>query len=473
VISGVAAAILLWYALVSGLAAPPSIPKLRAAVLPQSAASTGSAGPAELRPAGFRVRDAATFDGAAIVSDDGGPIAEVLLHYSADSDAELGPVFRDLFASLPAGVRIQVCCPSQASVEFFAQEWGPLATANGRDVHVVNINRPISVWARDRRIARQQPSAQPAASFVPTAHTTYDDEKHNDLLLQTLLWPTGLVPPVALTSFYLEGGNIVSNRRHLFVGGNLFVENENRFSAADQLSSELMRLFGRPLVALKGGDGEPPWCHVDMYLTPFDDRTLLVANPLAGAALLAEEPAPAVMLDAQPPGKSEVLTYDPMAPGSEIQQRFDDVAAQVARLGYKVYRLPALTNVAEDWMVTYNNVLMDRDGDRRIVYMPIYQIPELDRAAEQVYRDLGCEVHPIDVSHIYDLGGAVRCLVNVTLRKPVGTRPMGIEPVAPGTLHFHEVDAAPPREVETRAVDSTHMQRPLSDAFGAESIEEQ
>jgi hypothetical protein len=202
-----------------------------------------------------------------IVSDDGGPIAEIVLQYSAHSEPELGPVYTDLFRRLPAGVRILVCCSTQECQNQFVSKWGANAVANGRQVHIVNVNRPLSVWARDRRIARQFPGGIPAPSFVPAAHANYDDEKHNDMLLPTLLWSTGLVPKVSLTAFHLEGGNLVANTRHVFVGANLFTENKHRFANEEHVVHELRQMFNREPVLLKGAGGQIPWCHTDMYIT--------------------------------------------------------------------------------------------------------------------------------------------------------------------------------------------------------------
>ena len=41
---------------------------------------------------------------------------------------------------------------------------------------------------------------------------------------------------------------------------------------------ELLRVLGRPYVLVGDGQHLTPWCHVDMYLTPVDDETVLVAS---------------------------------------------------------------------------------------------------------------------------------------------------------------------------------------------------
>lgn len=383
---------------------------------------------------------------ASLVADDGGPIAELLLHYAVNSEGELGTIYRDLFQHLGQNVRLQICCPNDASVEAFSNRWGAAAVGEGRQVQVVNVNRPITVWARDRRICRQTPDGRPAASFVPTAHFTYDPEKQNDLVLSSLMYPTGLVPAVSLASFHLEGGNCVSNRRHVFVGANAFDDNANRFVSESAMFAELSKIFGRPTVPIQGTDGETPWIHTDMYLTPVDTRTILVASPAAGCRLL--EGQDAIVVPHR--DRQTTVNFDVLGADSERQVRFDNAAQQLADMGYQVIRVPALMNAEKDWMVTYNNVLMDYQDGQRIVYMPIYHIPELDHAAAQIYRNLGFEVRAIDVSPIFQLGGAIRCLANVTRRLPYSTRLQHQESAVQGRLQVFSVDPTANRVREPR-----------------------
>jgi N-dimethylarginine dimethylaminohydrolase len=462
--------LLLWLALMVfdgrlGLA------RVRAAGL-KRASATAAVGPHDLTPAASNGESRSPaeqpqpplpFGAEEIVGDDGGPIAEIVLQYSAHSEPELGPVYTDLFRRLQPGVRILVCCSTQDCQDQFVSKWGPIAVAAGREVHVANVNRPLSVWARDRRIARQQPNGIPAACFVPTAHVNYDDEKHNDILLPTLLWSTGLVPRVSVTAFHLEGGNVVSNRRHVFVGGNVIAENKHRFSSEGHAIEELQRIFHREPLLLKGDAGQIPWCHTDMYITPLSERRVLVASPAAGLGALGERSF-RLTTDEE---DEDPWQCDDTSPGSTAQKCFDAVAEEIRDRGYEVVRMPALVNVDEDWMVTYNNVLLEEYGDRRVVYMPVYGIPQLDDLAETLYTELGYEVRRIDVSSIFHLGGAVRCLVNVTQRLPAGTE----LPATEGVLRLYEIDPPqidkddepeePAEEMETIALRSDWPQRRL------------
>ena len=381
-----------------------------------------------------------------LVPDDGGPIAELLLHYAVNSEGELGAPFHNLFQYLGPNVRLQVCCPNEASVEAFTQRWGNAASANGRHVQVINVNRPITVWARDRRICRQTPDGRPGPCFVPTAHSSYDPEKQNDLVLSSLLFQTGLVPSVALNAFHLEGGNVVSNRRQVFIGANAYDDNLHRFRSESAMFAELSKIFGRTAVPIKARDGQTPWIHTDMYLTPIDSRTILISSPSEGARLLDGQTSVTI-----PHRDRQVqVEFDALAPDSIRQTQFDDVAQQLTDLGYQVIRVPSLINVEKDWMVTYNNVLMDYQNGQRVVFMPIYHIPELDHAAAQIYRALGFEVRPVDVSPIFQLGGAIRCLANVTRRLPFETRLQPRTAEAPGRLQVYSVDPHANRAREPR-----------------------
>lgn len=400
-------------------------------------------------------RDSADIEATAgLVPDDGGPIAELLLHYAANSEAELGAPYFDLFQHLGPNVRLQVCCPNEASVEAFSARWGAAASAHGRQVQVVNVNRPITVWARDRRICRQTPDGRSAACFVPTAHFTYDPEKQNDLVLSSMLWQQGLVPGVSLSSFHLEGGNVVSNRRHIFIGANAFDDNPHRFTSESAMFAELTKVFGRPAVAIQARDGQTPWIHTDMYLTPIDSRTILVSSPTEGCRLLAGQTS--VVLPQR--DRHVEVEFDAIAPDAIAQTRFDDVADQLTNMGYQVIRVPSLINVEKDWMVTYNNVLMDYQNGQRVVFMPVYHIPELDHAAAQIYRALGFEVRPVDVSPIFQLGGAIRCLTNVTRRLPFESRLQPQTAEGPGRLMVYSVD---PNANRAREVRPRRERRPL------------
>ncbi len=346
--------------------------------------------------------------GANVLADSEGAIAAILLHYDPGLSSELAPVYEDLFRVLPTGVQVTVICPSASAAEDFSDTWGT-ATEHWA-VDVVNVGFPISIWARDRYIARQQEqSSQEVSSFVPAGNDSYEPEKRNDLLALELLTEAQLLPRTLDTHLHLEGGNVVSNLRHVFVGANVL--NENIAIGRSAVANELSTVFGRTYIPVAGKDGDVPWCHVDMYLTPVSDDTVLIANPRMAELILTRY---------SDDDSDDVVAGFNACESDTTQDRLDDIASLALNRGYKVIRLPALVNSSEGWMITYNNVLMDHRGGRRTLYMPTYDIPDLDRAAAAIYLGLGFDVETIDVSRVYTRGGALRCIVNVTERSGSG-----------------------------------------------------
>lgn len=366
-----------------------------------------------------------------VVPDTSGTIAEVLIHYDADLEDELEPVYRDLFAALPKDVRILVVCPSKRAAEVFIETWSDMLW--GRDVHVINAALPVSIWARDRLIARQpEDLSGQADGFLPVDNPAYEVEKRNDLLALEMLEQVHFIPTELDSLLHLEGGNVVSNRKHVFFGINGLRDNEGLPGVV--LDKELAEILGRDYIVVEDREGSVPWLHVDMYLTPISDDLVLVANPQMADELLFRPEEDSDKCDL---GRDWCSDETSCSSEPQLQSQFDDVASLVRGHGYHVRRLPALVNSTDQWMVTYNNVIMDERGVQRVVYLPVYDIPSLDRVAVAIYRSLGFDVRTIDVSRVYEDGGAIRCLVNVTRRRPnvmsADRRPLT------GRLQFHDL----------------------------------
>lgn len=336
-----------------------------------------------------------------VFSDTSGRIAEVLLHFDEEIETELAPVYRDLFAALGDDVKIRVLCESGFSARNFAERWRDVATEHGRDLDVVNVGMPLSIWARDRCIARTRGDAvHRSASFVPSANPYYEFEKHNDIRTQRMLY-RGLLGPNTLRSWLLlEGGNVIANDKLVFVGANVAEENDCELPDR-QLERELSRICGRKYTLVGTKTSVLPWDHVDMYMTPIGDDTMLVASARAGQEFVKQDCEPGV----------DDVNID------AIQATLDHVADEMRGLGYKVLRLPAVFGTSGEWIMTYNNVIMEQRNGRRVALMPIYNVPEMDQAAAEAYGKLGFEVHTIDVSGVFEYGGAVRCIVNVVDRR--------------------------------------------------------
>jgi N-dimethylarginine dimethylaminohydrolase len=385
----------------------------------------------------------------AVIPDTGGPIAEIALHFLSQSAEDLAPTYRDLFSALPADVSLEIVCPSAADVTSFQACWGAQAAAGGRRVRTVNVDRPITIWARDRRIARQsRHSDRPVSVFVPAWVPEYGADKRNEILVARLLADKGQIPAIFESDLHLEGGNIVSNRRHALIGANVFDENSAAFPNPIALHRELLAVLGRKYLVLRDEAGNVPFCHVDMYATPVDEETVLLASP----ELTME------CLSACAVGSEDDELTDPLDDLAELlstgSSTLSEIAEELRECGYQVHRLPAIIHPREDWMITYNNVLMERRAGRRIVYMPTYRLPVLDEEAGAIYQSLGFEVRTIDVSRIYQDGGAIRCLANVTARRSSDMVP------AQSATHLARAAQAGDQRKARSAVGTGTMMRP-------------
>ncbi len=374
--------------------------------------------------AGAQSHRAAGAAPAAVIPDNGGPLEQIVLHYDPYWTEYIAGTYEGLFNVLGPDVRILVLCPTEEACGTFYTDWGARAGARGRTLQVISVGRPITLWARDRCIARiDVRTGLPAPSLIPASLSEYTYDKRNELLLPNLIARRGGRPGAVRCALHLEGGNVVANSSRAFVGANVVAENADWCPDPARLESLLRENLGRPVVMVSDGSGRVPWSHLDMYLTPIDDRTVLVASSEDVLCLLAgRDTCDPLLASGNALWMEAALTQH----NSEI---LEAVADRLEAAGYRVVRMPAVLDPAEEWMVTYNNVLMERRGGRRIVYMPTYDIPLLDEEAERVYRRLGFTVQRVDVSGVYSCGGALRCMVNVASRG--GWRPVPMRSTAP------------------------------------------
>jgi hypothetical protein len=358
---------------------------------------------------------AARFDSShhtAVLSDTDGKISEILLHYDGLLDEELGPVYETLFKTMPDNLHIRVLCSTSVGTDQFIDQWASMAAGMDRELSVIDVDQPISIWSRDRYIVRQT-AKDPfwGIGYIPPDLPEYYYEKSNELDVFAQLSERRLIPRVEKGDVHLEGGNIVANSRHAFIGANVLSDNILS-SGMRTFMTELERLAGKPVFLVGDREKGVPYEHVDMYLTPLDNSTVLLGSTHMSLELLFSRLAPEEGMD----------LAENLAPhlddSSESEEQFEAIAHQLRTAGYRVLRIPALVDQGRNWMISYNNVLIDNQGDTRTVYLPVYQIPALDRVAADIYCELGFKVVEVDVSTVYEWGGAVRCLVNVTQRSP-------------------------------------------------------
>jgi hypothetical protein len=141
-----------------------------------------------------------------------------------------------------------------------------------------------------------------------------------------------------------------------------------------------------------------------MFVTPLDDRRILVGDPDLGLELFDASGA-----------DSSTLPF-PIDRRDDSLQRFRNIAAQLEARGFEVIRVPLVPLSDGLTYITYNNALLESREGALHAYVPQFGIPALDAAGREAYADAGVEVHEIRVADIYRYNGTVRCLVNVVGR---------------------------------------------------------
>lgn len=352
-----------------------------------------------------------TDPGAALLPDNAGTIKEILIHYTGAQG--INNVLRDLDRYMPTDIRFVVATANAEATSEFEKGFLGTAAKTDRQIDYHEVDLDISVWARDRCIARSFADDRPAPFIVPRPNENAETWRLKEHFAPFALESADLLTDVRADQIVLEGGNVVGTLTHAFVGANALAANDD--PAAEQPSPELAKrrlesVLGKPVIIVGKSIDEVPWLHVDMYLTPVAKDAVLVADLYLAEQLYALD-AMGKRLTAQP-------CDDDIRTAISIEsEQLDEIAWNLEDRGFEVARLPAIVNFDENWMLTYNNVLMDFRGTEKTVYLPQYGVEALDEYAVAAYQKLGFSVRPIDVSETYDSGGAVRCVANVIKRQ--------------------------------------------------------
>lgn len=348
------------------------------------------------------------------LSEYDGRIGHLLIHSKDGLVAQASKPVYDLLGALPDGTRVTFACDSEAAQRETLGRMKQYGYDRRLRIETRRVAGPISVWPRDRFLfghALVASDAYPLCLIPTIAGPASEPSRLNEQAGAAVLLG-GLIPQLRIASMALvvEGGNLLASTERVFIGANVLAENASQ--AGGGTPRELLqRTFAPPVTLVSDDAGNVPFVHLDMYLTVFDARHVLVASPALGTN---------AMKHADDESRRELAArlMGHEADGSPARQkRFDDVARRLADEGFTVTRLPYADCLNGDFIVTYNNVLQESADGQRVVYMPTYRIPALDAAARRVYEQLGAKVHAIDVAPIAHLNGAVRCMANVIERR--------------------------------------------------------
>lgn len=309
---------------------------------------------------------------------------------------------------------------------------------------------PLTIWTQDPFLVLHDEQGE--VTLLASREFGRADDR---LMAGALAEETGYT--LRTSELRFEGGNIVADAHSVFIGANTIRQNAIELDISDrEVAARFEQELGRRVVVV--GPLPQPIAHIDMMLTPVGSGRIVLADPGEGARI-AEQ---ALLEDAESvadferhcessffgdPSIKALLGRDQheitapelggkTAEMASLSRRMapvlDGIAEALARQGYRVDRVPFLfggprsrTSAPEEVdrkaaypMLTYNNVLLEDNGDRQTVFLPRYGLDVMDRSARDAWQDLGFDTRQIDgleISAMY--GGALRCSVKVLERQ--------------------------------------------------------
>lgn len=383
-----------------------------------------------------------------LLPDTVGEISAVALAVNSARRAALrnAALISNIVNGLPTGVQVSI----------IANDPGAFIVANNpwpERIRFIDLppSNAITIWTQDPFLVLRD------ADGAITLLTSREFERAGDSAFAAALGSSRDYA-VRPSELYFEGGNIVSDPQHIFIGANTIRYNAVKLGLPEV---EVVRRFqeelGRRVLVV--GPWPQPVAHIDMVLTPLGDGRLALADAAAGAGVaeqaLETDPESVSAFEraceedffGHPAIRQIVVTGGEEIEAPELAGKTREMAARSRQLapvldgiagalqghGYTVVRVPFLYGgpesqgaepaagepVAAYPMLTYNNVLIEnRPQDAGVVYLPRYGWPAMDRAAAEAWQSLGFEPRAIDgltISSMY--GGALRCSVKVLERR--------------------------------------------------------
>lgn len=337
------------------------------------------------------------------MSECDGHFRSLVVQYEPSGREIVTTPYRDFLGALDDDITVYVVCPSRAACAELVALVGPVRCR----LRPVVVNHPITTWSRDRWVALapalpngittllHQP--QEAAAEIWPARA--GDQRISADIAEAL--PSSVFARCA--SFYFDGGDFLADDETVFVAPRILTRNIQRTeSSKEAFVRDVSSALQRHVVLFD----EAPDHHVAMFMASIGNKTVLVGDPSLGRSLL-------------PVSTPEDFPELPGGPdfSARTQRLFDAVAGQCAHAGYRVVRVPTIPAADGRTFLTYVNCLIDRQGGRKIVYLPFYRgASSLNDAARKIWENLGFEIRSVDCTTTYRQFGCLHCLVNVLTR---------------------------------------------------------
>jgi hypothetical protein len=192
--------------------------------------------------------------------------------------------------------------------------------------------------------------------------------------------------------------------------------------------------LGQPIIVMGEDDPSTPQVegpandHLDMAITPLDEKTVAVGDPsLVRKALEKMTPERRIeVLGKMSDILGTTVTEDDFNGLKENassgvreypnqQHDFDMYAKNLEKKGFRTVRTPYAEPTWGRPNITYTNCLQEQftkdDGTKvKRIFLPVFDIPEVDSIALDTYKNEGFEVFPIPMPNLATRKGALRCI---------------------------------------------------------------
>jgi hypothetical protein len=364
--------------------------------------------------------------------------------------AEIGPyerAYAAVLTRLPADVERVVAC--HAEVAATVREWTD-GLGIGSKTRIVSVPDDLrfTVWAQDACLVQ---SIRDRFRFLaPSTFPRLDDASVLALVAEEL----GL--ELVTTDLVFQGGNVLVGDTFWLLGADAVLQTLRAELHDGEMPA--IRTFAEALdpvrrLVLIGSDraipgntsrttggsasgGGPAW-----------EELIHTGNRTGTRQPLFDLDTFISLAGRGPDGRYRLLVGDPglaarltgsTLPDHALPDVFDDVAAQLAGLGFDVRRNPLPLVHHDDpvlrrrrwYFASSNNLLVEIDGEDRRVWLPTYtddDYPELhatDQRNAEIWSELGFAVEPLPTFHAFARGlGAVHCICKCLARGEETTDP--------------------------------------------------
>jgi hypothetical protein len=329
----------------------------------------------------------------------------------------------------------------------YIKEWQKEGVVQNPDrIKIISTGQSFSIWAQDSTLVVGNHVVQQDRMWFPG----YGD----GAVAGELAKANPELKFQKMEGIFIDGGNQLATRDKIFVGSDViaFMMKDMRSypskyetiqgalnidARATASKEELCKLmldhtFPHQQIVVVGYKGKQPAFHIDMAMTPLgkpDPETgkpvMVLGDPSLAIEMLkdirSKDPQ---KYDGYEAGIASKLGYAHRNPlntmietlngDKELQENFDSLAKGFERDGYKIERIPYLGSSSlrgTPWL-SYNNSIFDGDN----VFVPNFDIKELDDMANGIYKKYGYTPVPIEMNAVSSMQGAINCITKVIER---------------------------------------------------------